>query len=306
MANFIFIFTNVIIPIFLQIAAGFILQKKFNLNINTLSKVQMFLLTPSLLFTKIYSSELKSSIFVSIMLFCMTIFVLLYFLSWSIGKIFKFKRSQISAFINSVTLYNSGNYCIPLIQLLYKSSYALSVQIIIMMTQSVLTNTFGIFNSNRGNKNVKHALISTLKMPVAYIVILAISIRSLHISVWSPILSSMDILGSGLVPLALVTLGAQLANTKFSFKLPRVYVSNSMRLLVSPFIAYILTLVMGLHGVVGQVLVICAAAPTAVNSVLIALEYDNEPDYAAQAIFTSTVFSSFTVTLVIYLATKFI
>lgn len=306
MSNFLFIFVNVIVPIFLQIGAGFVLQKKFNLNINTLSKVQMFLLTPSLLFTKIYSSQLKSSIFLSIMLFCLTIFITLYFFSLSIGKIFKFKQSQTSAFINSVTLYNSGNYCIPLIQLLYKSSYALAVQIIIMMTQSVLTNTFGIFNSNRGNKNVKHALISTFKVPVVYIVTLAIIIRSLHISVWSPVLSSMDLLGQGLVPLALVTLGAQLANTKFSFKLPRVYVSNFIRLLISPLIAYFLALAMGLHGIVGQVLVICSSAPTAVNSVLIALEYDNEPDFAAQAIFTSTVFSSLTVTLVIYLATKFI
>ena len=120
------------------------------------------------------------------------------------------------------------------------------------------------------------------------------------------ILSSMDILGSGLVPLALVTLGAQLANTKFSFKLPRVYISNVMRLIISPIIAFGLTQLMGLHGIVGQVLVICSAAPTAVNSVLIALEYDNEPDYAAQAIFTSTIFSSFTVTLVIYLATRLV
>lgn len=306
MSNFIFIFSNVIIPIFLQIAAGFLLQKKFDLNINTLSKVQMFLLTPALLFTKIYSSSLKGSLFLSIMVFCLLLFIGLNLLSTGMARLLKFKRPQATSFVNSVTLYNSGNYCIPLVQLLYNTSFAMAVQIIIMMTQSILTNTFGIFNSNRGKQNVKTALLSTLKMPVAYVVLLAIAIRSVHINVWTPILSSMNILGSGLVPLALVTLGAQLANTKFSFKLPRVYLSNSLRLLVSPFLAYLLSLAMGLHGVAGQVLVICSAAPTAVNSVLIALEYDNEPDFAAQSVFTSTIFSSLTVTLVIYLSTRFI
>jgi malate permease and related proteins len=167
-------------------------------------------------------------------------------------------------------------------------------------------NTVGIFNSSIGNKSIKHAILNTLRVPMVYIVAIALIARTFHIHVWSPILSSMDLLGQGLVPLALVTLGAQLANTKFSFKLPRVYISNFMRLILSPILAYLLTLVFHLHGVVGQVVVICAAAPSAVNSVLIALEYDNEPDFAAQSVFTSTVFSSITVTLVIYFVTKFI
>ena len=306
MSNFLFIFINVIIPIFIQIILGYLLQKKFQLNINTLSKVQMYVFIPALLFTKIYHSDIGGKLFITIMLFCVIIFFLLYGMSWFLGKIFNYERSEVSAFINSVTLYNSGNYCIPLIQLLYNNPFALSVQIIIMMTQNILTNSVGIFNSNIGNKGFKDAVINTLKVPMIYIVILAIIIKTEGIPIWPPVLSSLDILGTGLVPLALITLGAQLANTKFSFKLHKVYLSNFMRLVLAPALAYLLTLVLGLNGVVGQVLVICSAAPTAVNSMLIALEYKNEPDFAAQAIFTSTIFSSVTVTMVIYFATKFI
>jgi predicted permease len=306
MTNFSFIFINVILPIFFLIAAGFVLQKKFDLNVNSLSKVQMYLLIPSLLFTKIYSSDLSKELFLSIIIFCIILFFILYALSWFLGKTLGYNRAQTSAFINSVTLYNSGNYCIPLIQLLYNNPLSFSVQIIVMMTQSILMNTVGIFNSSIGNKSIKHAILNTLRVPMIYIVTIALIARTFHIQVWSPVLSSMDLLGQGLVPLALVTLGAQLANTKFSFKLPRVYISNLMRLILSPIIAYLLTLFFNLHGIVGQVVVICSAAPSAVNSVLIALEYDNEPDFAAQSVFTSTVFSSVTVTLVIYFVTKFI
>jgi malate permease and related proteins len=306
MTKFLFIFINVILPIFLQITAGFVFQKKFKLNIEALSKLQLYILVPSLLFTKIYLSDIGSGLFLSIMLFCTLIFIILYGVSWLLGKLLRYNRSQTSAFINSVTLYNSGNYCIPLIQLLYNNPFAFSIQIIVMVTQSILTNTVGIFNSSFGNKSMGHAFLNTLKVPMVYVVLLAVTTKALHINVWSPLLSSMEMLGQGLVPLALITLGAQLASTKFSFKLPKVYIANVMRLILSPAIAYLLTLIMGLHGVVGQVLIICSAAPTAVNSVLIALEYKNEPDYAAQAIFTSTVFSAVTVTMVIYFATRFI
>jgi predicted permease len=306
MMNFIFIFINVIVPIFFQIAGGFVLQKKFNLDIGTLSKVQMYLLIPALLFSKIYESSIGKGLFISIMLYCVAVFFVLYVFSLLLGKSLRFKKSLNSAFINSVCLYNSGNYCIPLIQLLYNSPFALSVQIIVMMTQSILTNTFGIFNSNIGNKSMKDAVISTFKVPMVYVVLLAVIARSFHIPVWPPALSAMDMLGQGLVPLALLTLGAQLANTKFSFRMPKVYISNIVRLVIAPCLSFLLAISMGLHGVAGQVLVICSAAPTAVNSMLLAIEYDNEPDFASQAIFTSTIFSSITVTVVIFLVTKFL
>lgn len=306
MKNFLFIFINVILPIFFIIAAGYSLQKKFDLNVNTLSKVQMYLLIPSLLFTKIYQSNISEKLFLSIIAYCIVLFVIIYILSILLCKILGYDKALQSAFINSTTLYNSGNYCIPLIQLLYNNPFAFSVQIIVMVTQSILTNTVGIFNSSIGKKDLRNALMNTLKVPMVYIVIFALTVKSLNIHMWKPLLSSMDLLGQGLVPLALITLGAQLANTRFSFRLAKVYFSNLMRLVISPFAAFLLTAAFHLHGITGQVLVICSAAPSAVNSVLLALEYDNEPDFAAQSVFTSTILSSITVTAVIYLATKFI
>ncbi|MHB1685161.1 MAG: AEC family transporter, partial [Bacilli bacterium] len=44
-----------------------------------------------------------------------------------------------------------------------------------------------------------------------------------------------------------------------------------------------------------------AAVPTSLNSMLLAVEFDNEPDLASQVVFSSTLFSIFTVTGVIAL-----
>ena len=47
---------------------------------------------------------------------------------------------------------------------------------------------------------------------------------------------------------------------------------------------------------------IASAMPTSVNSAVIAEEYKNYPEFAAQVVLFSTIISAFTVSLVIYLA----
>jgi len=59
---------------------------------------------------------------------------------------------------------------------------------------------------------------------------------------------------------------------------------------------------MGLTGLMAQVLLISSATPTAVNCMLFCLQFDNHPDYAARAVFYSTLLSPITVTGVIFLA----
>ena len=59
-------------------------------------------------------------------------------------------------------------------------------------------------------------------------------------------------------------------------------------------------MVQAVFNYLAQALVISTAFPTAVNSALLALEYDNEPEFAAAAVFYSTLISSVTVSGVIY------
>ncbi len=307
MSEFIKIIVNVIIPIFLQIVVGFLLQKKFHLNTSTLAKLQFYIFLPALLFTNIFKASINASIFMKIIFLILILFFILLILSHIVSIIFKFPKRTRSAFVNSVVFFNSGNYCIPLLLLLYKDNEvivltALSVQVVIMLSQSILLNTFGIYNANAGEKQVIHSLIETLKMPIIYAVVFAILFRSLNLSVIAPIWNSLDSLSKGLVPLALVTLGAQLAETKIKFKVPKLYLSNFMRLIISPLLAFLLVKLFQiekLDPVISQVIIIISGAPSAVNNVLLAIEYDIEPDLSSQIVFSSTVMSVLTISFII-------
>jgi len=301
MQNIAYIFINIISPIFLQVLAGYLLQKVFRLDISGLVKIQFYIITPSLLFVNIYAAELNPQLLLSIVLLNVVLFALMCLVGWLSGKGLGYQKGRRSAFVNSVSLYNSGNYCIPLIQLLYHQPFAYSVQIIIMLTQAVLTNTIGLFNSSAGAGSIRQAIRDNLRMPMLYSVVIAGLMRYGELAVAKPLWTAMEVLAQGMVPLALITLGAQLANTRISFNRGDVYFSNALRLLGGPLLAWLLVWLWGIDGVAAQVIIICAAAPTAVSAVLLSMEYGNEPEFSSQAVFSSTVLSALTVPVIITL-----
>lgn len=296
-----FLFFNIIIPIFIPIIAGYLLQRKFPLNVSTLTKVQFYIFIPALLFTTIYETELKSSLLTSLILANLLIFVALWVACLVCAKYLKLDATKKSAFLNSVCFYNSGNYCIPLVQLMYHTAFAFSVQIVVMLVQQILTNTIGVMNASSTGKSWKSAILENFKMPMTYAVLIAILMRWIGYEVPKPLWSSLSIMSQGLVPTALITLGAQLASTKLYLKSFKVLASNAMRLLGGPLIAALVCLGFGIHGVTAQVVVICAAAPSAVNSVLLAIEYKSDPEFASQTVFLSTLLSALTMPVVIAL-----
>lgn len=301
--TFSFIFTTVILPIFFQICLGFFVQKKLKFNLKTLSQIQFYVLVPALLFVKIYQSNLAGELVSKIMLSTVSVYIGLVIIGFITAWAFRFKKSMRNAFSNSVSMYNSGNYCIPLMQLLYNNDpYIMSVQAVVMTTQNVIVSSIGALMASSGASPIKQSLKGLLKIPMLYVAATAALCKIFSITVWEPVVSTADIISSGLVPVALFTLGAQLSEIKMDFSDYRIYVSNAIKLLAGPLVALATVSLFGISGMAAQVVMIVSAAPTAVNVLILAMQYDNEVDFTSKAVFSSTVFSSVTVTVVIYIA----
>ena len=105
----------------------------------------------------------------------------------------------------------------------------------------------------------------------------------------------------GLVPLALVTLGAQLAQNA---RWPRWRVVTPLlvaKLLILPALMAGVVFGFGLWPWPGAMLITAAAAPTAINTLLLTLEQKGDAELAADCVFWTTLFSALTVTLVLAL-----
>lgn len=304
MTEMIYILSHILLPIFLQIAIGYVFQKKFKLDIGSLTKVQLYILIPPLIFTKIAGSELEGSLIGQIVLFTTILFFILLIVSTVLSKLMRLERKKEKAFINALTLRNQGNYGIPLISLAFAgvaSADALSIHMVVMFMTNILLNTIGLYNASSGSFTFKETIVKIFRLPIIYAILLGFVFKSFNLSVYKPIQDSLDIMSGGVVPLALFTLGAQLAETKLNIKDISLSVALIGRLILSPFLAYLLTLAFGIEGMMAQVLILGAAAPTAVNSVLLAIEFDGDYNYASQAVMLSTLFSLISVTTVIQL-----
>jgi predicted permease len=237
--------------------------------------------------------------------FAVLILVALAGVSTAVGKLRNNRSSLTNAFKNSVMFYNSGNFGLPLIALTFRDSplldYAVSVQVMVLMVQNITTNTIGFYNAGCGQGSYKNALKTILRMPVIYALTSALVLKTLPVDVTKFFLwPAFEYMKDGMVPVALLSLGIQLSIATLDVKNTDVYIATFIRLIGGPAIAYLLVNILGIDGVMAQVLFISSAVPSAVNTALIAVEFDNEPDFAAQVVLTTTLLSALTLTGVIY------
>lgn len=71
---------------------------------------------------------------------------------------------------------------------------------------------------------------------------------------------------------------------------------------MGPLLALAMIYLLNIDGIVAQSLFIASSFPTSRNTSTIAMEYQIEPELHAQIVLFSTLFSVFTVTVVIYLS----
>lgn len=302
MEYFTYILFNNIVPLSVLIALGALLQVIFKLDIKTLSKLNFYLFSPAVIFKMLYESQISLAVLLQVLLFFVIFIVLLFFLVELVMRMRSYNRDMKSAMRNSVLFYNSANYAIPLNQLVFiGDTFTLSIQIIIMMMQSLLPNTYGIYSVNAHKGTTRDTLKRIFSLPVLYVIPIGFLMRGFEIPIPDPVYQPINHIANAFIATALLTLGVQLGSMKWKLNLSDVAISNALRLMVAPALGFAVVWLLGIEGIMAQALVLSCAVPTSLSSVLLAVEFDNEPEFSSQAVFSSTVFSIFTVTMVIYL-----
>lgn len=297
------ILKDIILPIFVIMSIGFVMQKKFDLNVQTLARLNIYFLVPGFIFVKLYSTQISANLFGNIFLFFVLYVVVLYVISHFVGKMIGLKKEETTTFSNSVMFFNSGNYGVPVNDLVFKSDpLAMSIQVIMLTLQNIFLFSYGIFSLQSIKIGKIKAALGYFKMPVLYAMLAGVILNYFNVPIPSFIWVPANYIADSMIALALLTLGAQVAQIKLTSGLSSVYYSLTLRLVVGPLIALAIIFIFKVDGIVAQALLIGSAMPTSVNSAVIAQEYDNHPDLAAQIVLFSTLISAITVSMVIYLA----
>jgi len=298
-------FYHIMLPILIPIGIGALLHRKYKFELGSFSKLILNYYVPALAFVKIYESKLSAGLVVSVFGFLLLQFVVIVMIGYGVSRIMGYSRPMAASFSNSVSLTNNGNVGIPVNAMAFKQDpFAMSIQVIVVVFELFATFTFGLVNASKATAGLKGALIQFSKMPVLYAIAAGALLHVFDIPLPEPILTPLDQIAAGMLSFALVSIGAQMASAKLQQNTSAVLLSSLVRLVVSPLCAYVLIQLLQLHGVAAQALFIASAIPTSRNSAALALEYGNEPGFAAQAVLLSMLLSSVTLTVVVDLAMR--
>lgn len=300
---FLFIILEVLVPILLLILLGVVLQIKFEFDLRQFSALITYCLMPASVFVNILNVNIKADVLLQIIYYVVLYSIILIIFSHIICKFLKLNPGQDAALKNSISLMNSGNYGLPVSNLIFSHNpIGVSIQVFILIFQNLLTYTYGIYNILSTTKTFIEIIISFLRLPVFHALILGIIFNYFKLSLPKPILLPLNHLADAFIAIALIVLGAQLAKIKINFFQRVITWSLVGRLIVGPALSLALIYLLHIDGIVAQSLFIASSFPTSRNTSTIAMEYQVEPELHAQIVLFSTLLSAITVTTVIYLS----
>lgn len=289
------ILVSVILPIFLLIGLGALLDRRFKLDAATLSKLNFYVFVPALAFVKLLDARLPSERLASVGLFGIAHVLMMLALSWAVFSL-PIWRSERTALAIGASFSNVGNYGIPFVAIAFGDEL-IDVVAILIVVQNLLTFTLGVWLMEQGSSGVARGALAALKAPVVVAVALALVLRASHAALPPQIRGPLNYLADGLIPVALLTLGVQLSRTKLEHGAAMVAAVSVARLVVAPLVAAgMVVWLFRFAGGVADVLIVSAGFPVAVNTYILAAEYRQSEGTASQAVFWTTLLSAITLT----------
>ncbi len=293
------IFFTVVLPVFILIGLGFLIDRFFDLHIKTLTTLLFYIFSPVLIFNLILKSELQADDIISIIGFSTLQMVILFGLSLVLFSIPKLKPQR--TILTAGTLFfNSANYGLP-VMLLAFGEQAVGVQAIVIMMQVIILYTFGVALYNAEGIGIWQSLPKLFKIPTLYAIPLSFIARAADFTMPQVLQLPVEYLTGGFVGVALMTLGAQLSKSQINKELGAVSAVGLTRLAISPLLALGLVHLLRIDPAIAAILVVGEGLPVAVNTFILSVEFGQDAGLASRAIFWTTLASAVTIPAVIAL-----
>jgi predicted permease len=195
-------------------------------------------------------------------------------LAWPIAKMVGIQPKTL---VPPMMFNNSGNIGLPLAVLAWGEE-ALAAAVILFMVENTLHFSFGA-----RLLDPKTRLLTLWRVPVVFAAIAGLTVATLKIPIWQPLVMAIKMLGDISVPLLLFSLGVRMTDVSFSeWKVATG--SALLRPLAGMLIAAGVIQLLGLQGREAAMLLVFGALPPAVLNFLFAERYQQEPQRVASIV----------------------
>ena len=152
-------------------------------------------------------------------------------------------------------------------------------------------------------RDLNHIALKLLRNPFILSTVVGIAINLSGIDLAEEINSGIALLSGLGLPMALFCAGASIYAINFRRQFSSILLASSIRLIISPFIAYMIGKVLGLDGQIIATLVLFHGQPTAVTSYILAREMDGDHELMASILTSQTALSVISLPIILLLLT---
>ena len=292
----------IILPVFIIFSIGYIGQKFIGFDIKSISTAALYLMSPFLAFRTFYTNELTMDYFY-IVLFSLLLTTILLIVVWITAISMKATRSELSAMILGGVFMNSGNYGAPVVLFAF-GAVGFDYAVIMMVFQSLLMNTVGIFFAAMGGEEkstLRQSAQRVIRMPLMYAAFLGIGLQLVSVPIPTAVMEAVSLIADASIPTVMLVLGMQLAAISRK-RVAYRYVSavSIIRMVASPLIAVGILHFMPVNDLLKAVVIVQASMPAAANTTMLALQFGTEPDLVSFTTFFTTLISIITIPVILF------
>lgn len=292
------VFVDVVAPVFVIVALGWVLGPRLALDAKTLSRTAYYVFVPAFTFDVISRSRLPLGSTGRMAAYAVVAHLAFGAIAFVVARLLGRSRKVVAAWVMLSVFGNVGNFGLALIQFRLGAAAlapATIYFIVILLTSFVVC--VGVAAWTRGGG--LSAVASVFRTPAIVVAVPALIVSTRGIELPLFIGRSVGLLGAAMIPAMLFVLGVQLAEAKALRPNRDTVAVAALRLVGAPLVAWLLAALFGLSGLERAAGVLQAGMPSAILVAIIATEYDVEPGFVTAAVLFSTVLSLPTLTVLL-------
>lgn len=295
---------NIVWPVIAIFVAGFTAQRFLNIELASLSTFTIYLLVPFLAFRTFYQEGIDKEI-VYYAVFVGALCLLLVLVGYCFSYFWNKDKEKHYGFILSSAFMNNGNFGVPLVLAIF-GDQALNIAVMLMVLQQLLMSSVGVYFAAKGSP-IEAAkgwsvIWKVLKLPLLYAALLGFIFNITSITLPKEMTGSINSIADAAIPVIMLLLGMQLANISFvHINVSRMISAVLVRLIISPAVAWLLVVLLPVNTLTGNIMIVMAAAPSAANTTLYAVQFQTDPHHVSAVTLITTLSSIFTIPLLLLL-----
>ena len=302
---------NATLPIFLLIILGKVLKTTKIISdefTKTADRYVFRIALPALLFSDLTENNVGSAFDGKYVLFCFSVTIFSIAVLWGLTEKFMKNEEQKGAFIQGSYRSSAAILGLAFINNMYDSVGMAPLMIIGCVP---LYNIFAVIiltlkGDNGGKKpNMKETFINVMKNPILRSILIALPFALLNLHFPSFVNKAIGSVANTATPLALISIGASFEGKKALKKMKPTLLASFIKLILLASLFLPLAVFFGYRNQELMALLVMLGSPTTVSSYIMAKNTGNDGILTSSIIVLTTLLSSLTLTLWIFVLKSF-